>query len=87
MFRAESVISVGSTDVQVGTVRASRGSVTAKRAVDAARPLWLQRLGSIAGLVVVVWAVPFFVLALPLMLAWRAVLQATKWRRPDLMPT
>lgn len=81
MFRAEGVLSVGRSDIRVGVIRPVRGSLAAERAVDvAARPLWLQRVGSVAGLIAVVWAVPFFIIALPLALAWRAVLETTGWR-------
>ena len=45
-----------------------------------ALPLWLQRVASFVGLMLVVFAIPFFVLGLPLALAWRAVLSTTKWR-------
>ena len=79
MFKAENVMSVDRTDVRVGVVRPGLGSISVARAVHA-RPLWLERLGSITGLIVVVWSVPFLVLALPLAFAWRAVLQATRWR-------
>ena len=81
MFKAEGVMSVGRSDLRVGVIRPVRGSLAAERAVDAAAwPLWLQRVGSIAGLIAVVWIIPLFVLALPLALAWRAVLQVTRWR-------
>ena len=42
--------------------------------------VWLEWFTSLAKLRVVVWAVPLFVVALPLALAWRAVVAATKWR-------
>ena len=80
MFKAQSVISVSPADVHVGVVRTVRGSLAVERAVDATRPPWLQRLKSVVGLIAVIWAVPFFVVALPLALAWRAVLEATRWR-------
>jgi len=81
MFKAEGVISVGRSDIRVGVIRPVRGSLAAERPVAAAAwPPCLQRVGSIAGLIAVVWAVPLYVLALPLALAWRAVLQGTRWR-------
>lgn len=45
-----------------------------------ARPAWLQVAGSVAGLIALAWAVPLLVVGLPLALAWRVVLSATKWR-------
>ena len=79
MFNAVSLISVGRTGKRVGVVPAVHSSV-AERPVVTTRPLWLQRLGSIAGLVLVVWAVPLLVLAVPLALLWRAGLEVTTWR-------
>ena len=43
---------------------------------------WFQSLTSLAGLLVVVWVVPLFIVGLPLALLWRAVVAATKWRAP-----
>jgi len=45
-------------------------------------PVWLQVLASLAGAVAVALAFPLFIVGLPLALAWRAVLAATKWRAP-----
>jgi hypothetical protein len=44
------------------------------------RPSWLQRATSVAGLILVVWAVPLAIVALPLALIWRAVVATTRWR-------
>ena len=43
------------------------------------RPAWLEVLGDLAGVVGITLLVPLAVVALPLSLAWRAVLEA-KWR-------
>ena len=45
-------------------------------------PVWLQVVASLAGAVAVALAFPLFIVALPLALAWRAVLAATTWRAP-----
>ena len=45
-------------------------------------PVWLQSLASLAGAVVLALAFPLFIVGLPLALAWRAVLAATRWRTP-----
>jgi hypothetical protein len=46
------------------------------------RSVWVRRISSAAALIAVVWAVPLLVVGLPLALAWRALLSATKWRAP-----
>lgn len=46
------------------------------------RSVWRRRISSAAALIAVVWAVPLLVVGLPLALAWRALLSATKWRAP-----
>ena len=48
---------------------------------SAGRPVLLQLVSSVAWLMAVVWAVPLFVVGLPLGLAWRSFLAATKWRK------
>jgi len=45
-----------------------------------ARPAWLQVIRNLAGVVGITLLVPFAVVGLPLALAWRAILDATKWR-------
>ena len=79
MVKAASVMSFDRTALPSGDVRPSLRLVSGDRAVHV-RPRWLDRLGSIAGLIVVLWSVPVFVVALPLVFAWRAVLQVTRWR-------
>ena len=79
MFRAESVMSVDRPHVRMGVVRPGLRSVSIGRTVHGP-PRWLKRLGSIAGVILVVWSVPLLVLALPLALAWRAVLERSRWR-------
>jgi hypothetical protein len=86
MFHAASLISGGRTGQHAGEVPTARSSVV-DRPVSATRPPWLQRLGSTAGLVLVVWAVPLLVLAVPLALVWRAVLEVTTWRHRGRRPT
>ena len=41
---------------------------------------WLQPFISLAGVIVLVWAIPLYVVALPLALLWRAIVATTKWR-------
>ena len=78
MFKAVSLISASRIAAPVGVVHAV--DVSGVERVLGTRPTWLQRLRSIVGLILVVWAVPLFVLAVPLALGWRAVLEMTKWR-------
>jgi hypothetical protein len=51
-------------------------------AMSSRSPGWLQVLSSTAGAGAVALAFPLFIVGLPLALAWRAVLAATKWRAP-----
>ena len=53
--------------------------VVSQRSATAA-PSWWRPIASFIALMLVVLASPLFVLGLPLALAWRAVLAATKWR-------
>lgn len=55
-------------------------SIAGSSSAETQRPRLLQQLGSLVGILAVVWAIPLFVLALPLALAWRAILAATTWR-------
>lgn len=57
------------------------GASAAPRTELRRRPAWLRALGSGLGAIVVALGVPVFVVALPLALAWRLVLETVVWRR------
>ena len=56
-----------------------RAPVVTRLQTAKGRPAWLQVLGDLAGVVGITLLVPLAVVALPLSLAWRAILEA-KWR-------